>query len=137
MVIDSDESMHQCVTAGSRVVRFRQPCATLIEEKTSAMSDEQSPPNNAEILSALQGMWRQQKDLIVGVESRLSSKLEGVVGDLGRQLETTEQRLANRLSQEIQDRPVVVHIDMSRVTELEKQLEALSTRVAQLEARTQ
>jgi polyhydroxyalkanoate synthesis regulator phasin len=63
--------------------------------------------------------------------------LEGVVGDLGRQLETTEQRLANRLSQEIQDRPVVVHIDMSRVTELEKQLEALSTRVAQLEARTQ
>jgi len=76
------------------------------------MPDEKSDPTNAEILSALQGMWRQQRDLIQGVEGRLSAKIDAVEGQLDGKLAATEQRLGDRLAQEIQDRPIVVHVDM-------------------------
>ena len=98
------------------------------------MSDDDKNPTNAEILTALQGMWRQQKDLVQGVEGRLGEKLYGVEKRLGERLDAGEQRLGERLAQEIQDRPVVVHVDMSRVADLEKQIKALELRVAELEA---
>ena len=77
------------------------------------MPDEKSGPTNAEILSALQGMWRQQRDLIQGVEGRLGAKIDAVGGQLDAKLAATEQRLGDRLAQEIQDRPIVVHVDTS------------------------
>jgi hypothetical protein len=100
------------------------------------MPDEKSDPTNAEILGALQGMWRQQRDLIQGVEGRLSAKLGAIEEQLDAKLAATEQRLGDRLAQEIQDRPIVVHVDMSRVSELEKQVQELARRVAELETRT-
>ena len=99
------------------------------------MAEEEKKATNADILTALQGMWRQQKDLIHGVEGRLTTKLVEVERRLDERLGETEQRLSNRLAQEIQDRPVVVHVDMSRVTELEKQVQELVRRVTELEAR--
>jgi len=100
---------------------------------------DQPDPSNAEILSALQGMWRQQSDLIKGVEARLGHKLdvatEGVESRLSAKIDAAEASLGARLAQEVQDRPVVVHVDMSRVTELEKRLDALTTRLAELEHR--
>jgi hypothetical protein len=71
-----------------------------------SMPDEKSDPNNAEILTALQGMWRQQRDLIQGVEGRLGAKLDGIEEQLDGKLAATEQRLGDRLAQEIQDRPI-------------------------------
>ncbi len=99
------------------------------------MSDDDKDPTNSEILTALQGMWRQQKDLVQGVEGRLGGKLDEVEKRLGQRLDATEERLGARLAQEIQDRPVVVHVDMSRVTELEKQVQELANRVSELESR--
>jgi len=99
------------------------------------MSDDDKNPTNSEILSALQGMWRQQKDMIQGVESRLGDKLDEAGKRLEDRLDATEKRLGERLAQEIQDRPVVVHVDMSRVTELEKQVRELADRVSELESR--
>jgi CRP-like cAMP-binding protein len=96
-------------------------------------------PSNSELLTALQGMWRQQSDLITGVERRLGAKIEQVEERLDKKLTeklaASEARLGERLAQEIQDRPVVVHVDMSRVSELEKQVQELARRVAELEAR--
>jgi uncharacterized protein involved in exopolysaccharide biosynthesis len=100
------------------------------------MSDGTKEPNNAELLSALQGMWRQQKDFVHGVETRLGSKLDAVAEKLDHRLAAAEVHLGERLAREIQDRPVVVHVDMSRITELEKQLAELVKRVADLEARS-
>jgi hypothetical protein len=76
------------------------------------MPDERDDPTGAEILSALQGMWRQQRDLIQGVEGRLSTKIEAIEEQLDGKLAVTEQRLGDRLAQEIQDRPIVVRVDM-------------------------
>ena len=85
------------------------------------MSDTKDP-TNAELLTALQGMWRQQKDLVQGLEGRLGVKLEGVARDVEERvdarlrateervdakLQATEERLGERLAREIQDRPVV------------------------------
>ncbi len=123
------------------------------------MSDTKDP-TNAELLTALQGMWRQQKDLVQGLEGRLGAKVEVVARDVDlfgarlgaaeervetrlgaaearfeARLRATEERLGERLAREIQDRPVVVHIDMSRVTDLERQLAELAKRVADLEER--
>ena len=99
------------------------------------MSAEDKEPTNAEILGALQGMWRQQKDLVQGLEGRLGAKIDGVETRLDEKLQAAETRLGDRLAQEIQDRPVVVHVDMSRVSELEKQVLDLARRVAELETR--
>ena len=99
------------------------------------MNDHDKDPTNAEILTALQGMWRPQKDLVQGVEGRLGEKLDKVEQRLGERLDAAEKRLGERLAQEIQDRPVVVHVDMSRVTELEKQVKELANRVSELESR--
>lgn len=97
-------------------------------------------PSNAEIITALQGMWRQQKDLIQGVEGRLGDKIDGAEQRLDKRIQmdlaATEQRLGERMAQEIQDRPIVVHVDMTRVSELEKRLEALLRRVEELESHT-
>ena len=104
------------------------------------MPSDKDDPSNSEILQALQGMWGQQKDLFQGVERLLGAKLDQVEQrldeNLERKLGQTEQRLGERLAQEIQDRPVVVHIDMSRVSALEKQLQELAQRVQELEARS-
>lgn len=103
------------------------------------MPEEPKDPTNAEILTALQGMWRQQKDLIQGTEGRLGTKIDQVEQRLDlkfdQKLAATEKRLTERLAQEIQDRPIVVHVDMSRVSELEKQVQDLVRRVAELETR--
>jgi hypothetical protein len=99
------------------------------------MSDDVKAPSNAELLAALHGMWRQQKDLVSGIEGRLASKIDAAVEQLDSGMKAAEDRLGARLAKEIQDRPVVVHIDMSRVSELEKQLGELARRVAELEAR--
>jgi hypothetical protein len=96
---------------------------------------DDSNPTNADIIAALQGMWRQQQDLVQGVERRLGGKVDGAVQRLHLELEATEQRLGDRLAQEIQDRPIVVHVDMSRVSELEKRVEDLARRLAELETR--
>ena len=109
------------------------------------MADDEGP-TNAALLPALQGMWRQQKDLITDIETRLGAKLDGVAkglegslreteARLDAKIAATEARLTERLAQEIQDRPVVVHIDMSRVGELEKQVADLARRLAVLETR--
>ncbi|MBN1611362.1 MAG: hypothetical protein JW940_32310 [Polyangiaceae bacterium] len=98
------------------------------------MPDEKKDPSNTEILTALQGMWRQQKDLIQGLEGRLASKLDTAEQRLDQELAGVEKRLGERIAQEIQDRPIVVHVDMSRVSELEKQVQELARRVAELEA---
>jgi hypothetical protein len=123
---------------------------------------EEKEPSNAELLVALQGVWRQQRDLVQGVESRLSAKIEGVENRLDakidtkvdavekrldRKLSTTqarldqklavaEERLGQRVAQEIKDRPIVVHVDMSRVSVLEKEVHELTRRVEDLEGRT-
>jgi len=80
-------------------------------------------------------MWRQQKDLVTGVETRLGSKIDAVADKLESGLKAAEERLTERLAREIQGRPIVVHVDMSRVSELEKQVAELAKRVAELEAR--
>ena len=98
------------------------------------MPDDGKEPSSGEILTALQGMWRQQKDLIQGVESRLASKIDAVDGRLDEKMKAMEGRLGERLAREIQDRPIVVHVDMSRVSELEKQVQELVRRVSELEA---
>ena len=100
------------------------------------MPEDRKDPTNAEILAALQGMWRQQKDMVQGLEGRIGSKIDGVEERLDQKLAATEKRLGDRLAQEIQDRPIVVHVDMSRVSELEKQVKELARRVAELEARS-
>ena len=110
----------------------------------TSMSDD---PTNADLLAAMQGRWRQQKDLIGGVEQRLGAKigkveerLDAKIGKveerLDAKLQATEKRLGDRLAQEIKDRPVVVHVDMSRVTELERRVEDLAERLAALESRS-
>jgi hypothetical protein len=106
-------------------------------------------PTNADILTALQGMWGQQKDLILGVEKRLDRKLDTldrkidtVSGDMrtdiksvDAKIDDVEKRLAERITREIHDRPVVVHVDMGRVGDLEKRVDVLTARLAELEAR--
>jgi hypothetical protein len=79
---------------------------------------EDQEPTNTDLLAALQGMWRQQKDLVNGVETRLGSKIDGVEQRLDEKLTATEARLGERMAREIQDRPIVVHVDLSRVSEL-------------------
>jgi uncharacterized protein (DUF169 family) len=101
----------------------------------TSMSDHPKDPTNAEILTAMQGMWRQQADLVQGLESRIGSKVDAVSEKLQNRLVDAEERLGERLAREIQDRPVVVHVDMSRVSELEKQIMELAKRVAELESR--
>jgi hypothetical protein len=99
------------------------------------MSDDTKDPHSRGLLAAQQGIWRQQKDLVNGVESRLGSKIDAVADKLDHRLKAAEEHLGQRLVREIQDRPVVVHVDMSRVNELEKQLADLLRRVAELEGR--
>lgn len=95
------------------------------------MSDD---PTNGQILQALQqGMWGQQKDLMQGVERRLASKIDAVETKLEQRLDSVAQSVTERMAQEIQDRPVVVHVDMSRVSQLEKQVAELLDRVGRLE----
>jgi hypothetical protein len=105
-------------------------------------------PSTSEILTAMQGMWGQQKDLILGVEERLeqklSSKIESEVRPLKGELLAAKEELGDRITREIRDRPVIVHVDMGRVSELEKsferqhqEFEALAKRVAELETRRQ
>ena len=118
----------------ARVASRRRTDYALLESAAS-VSDDERDPSNAEILKALQGMWRQQADLIQGVEGRLGGKVEQLEKRLDQRLEATEQRIGDRLAQEIQDRPIVVHVDMSRVSELEKQVAELARRVAELEMR--
>lgn len=70
------------------------------------MSDDPKQPTNAEMLSALQGMWlsalqgmwRQQKDLVTGVETRLGSKIDAVADKLESGLKAAEERLTERLA---------------------------------------
>ena len=100
------------------------------------MAEDTKDPTNADILTALRGMWRPRGDLVKGVETRLQAKMDTVGERLDKRLDAAEERLAARLAKEIQNRPVVVHIDMSRVSELEKQMAELAKRVAELEART-
>jgi hypothetical protein len=123
---------------------------------------EEKEPTNAELLVALQGVWRQQRDLVQGVENRLSAKIhgvekrldakidtkvDGVVKRLDQKLSSTEarldqklavveERLGKRVAQEIKDRPIVVHVDMSRVSALEKEVHDLTRRVEDLEGQT-
>lgn len=125
------------------------------------MPDAPKDPTNAELLAALQGVWRQQRDLVQGVESRLASKIDrvekrldakiegvekrlekrldyklaGTEQRLDQKLAITEERLGERLAREIKDRPIVVHVDMSRVTVLEKDVHELTRRVEILESR--
>jgi chaperonin cofactor prefoldin len=117
------------------------------------MSDDSRDPTNADIITALQGMWRQQNELLQGVESRLGSKLDATEERLGqrvdrlernmdevetrleRRIDEVEQHLSERIAREIHDRPVVVPIDMSRVGQLEKQVEVLTRRLDEIEAR--
>ena len=126
------------------------------------MPDGTEDPTNAELLVALRGVWRQQRDFVQGVESRLSAKIDGVERRLDAKIErqdrrrgkasdqklsateqrldqklaATERRLGERFAQEIKDRPIVVHVDMSRVTVLEKEVHDLTRRVEDLEGRT-
>jgi hypothetical protein len=78
------------------------------------MSEEK--PSNADILTALQGMWGQQKDLILGVEKRLRTEIKDVEKRLDTKIDDAERRIGERVSREIHDRPVVVHVDMGRVS---------------------
>jgi hypothetical protein len=125
------------------------------------MPEETKEPTNAELLVALQGVWRQQRDLVQGVENRLSTKIDGVEKRLDAKIDTkfdtaeerldqklsvtearldqkitlAEKRLGERVAQEIKDRPIVVHVDMSRVSVLEKEVLDLTRRVEDLEGR--
>lgn len=97
--------------------------------KVEPTSDSDRGPSNAELLTAMQGMWGQQKSLLEGIESRLGAKLEtglaSVKTELEAKIEATANQLHEEIAQEIQDRPVVVHVDMGRVRELEKQVQSL------------
>jgi hypothetical protein len=69
------------------------------------MRSDADNPSNAEILTALQGMWRQQRDLVKGLETRLEEKVDQATERLDTRLRATVDELGKRLAQEIQDRP--------------------------------
>jgi hypothetical protein len=100
------------------------------------MSDAEKGPTNAELLTAMQGMWRQQKSLIEGVEKQLGDRLDSGLSKLDATMDASVKRLREEIAQEIHDRPVVVHVDMGRVSDLEKQVADLSRRLTELEERT-
>lgn len=75
-----------------------------LESPVASMADSKDEPTNTAILTALQGLWRQHKDLIQGVEGRLAEKIDAVEARLDSKLAAAEQRLGDRLAQELRDR---------------------------------